>query len=201
MDKTPGTRDEKAMFRQIVRHDELARQLNLAGGPEKAGHLFDEIIELETDILGAYGLPDTVDNQKVLQSGYESRDPAWQVAERTMAKLGALARAEKAAPKFESRTDILVASLKNGEKPMNTLPRLGIPTHSYTLFIHRLVAEGEIDAEEALAEMDRSRTHLDDLYQFEIGNSRKRKAARKRLEPFQFQFLDRFETDIEGGRS
>ncbi|MFH1022866.1 MAG: hypothetical protein V1809_05715 [Planctomycetota bacterium] len=101
MDKTTGTRDEKSLFQQILQHDELSRQLDLAGGPENAGHIFDEILALEDDILAVYGLPNTLDNRKVLREGYNSREPAWQVAERTIATLASLR--ERVCVKFEGR--------------------------------------------------------------------------------------------------
>lgn len=51
------------------------------------------------------------------------------------------------------------------KKSENLLPAMGIPTHTYTEFIYRLIIFGDLDPADGYNEMFRSRDHLQEIHE------------------------------------
>jgi hypothetical protein len=140
----------EAELRQYI--NELAQmEVKLAkkGGPEKSGKLFEGILEKQQDLLEKLGLPNTPYYQGLLQ--FDSIP--WDKEIDDLIKL--LYREAEGQEKTGAKPelDLLIDAKKSNRDPMFILPKLGIETHVYTLFVYNnILMYGQDDPENILNE-------------------------------------------------
>ncbi len=110
----------------------LQANLELHGGPEKDGPLFEKIFELIDGILRSFGLPGTSANEKLLWFNGIPTD--FEVEER-MKQLHKKAT-EYLLSKPKSELQILREAQEYKTDPFMVLPELKISTHLYTCFVY-----------------------------------------------------------------
>lgn len=129
------TKSEQVRQR-LIELAEMQLLLEEKGGPSEDGHLFEEILSLQEDILNQFGLPATVENEKILWFN-ESLPTDLEVEER-LKELHEKAREYLLSP-AKSETQILKDAQENKASAFSTLPELGISTHTYTIFVYEKI--------------------------------------------------------------
>lgn len=110
----------------------LQMALEENGGPFHDGQLFEQILELQDEILKSYGLPSTPDNVQLL----------WFKAEPTASEINKrLKSLQDAATAYllsnaQSELQTLRDAQKMQQDAFYVLPELKIKTHIYTLFVY-----------------------------------------------------------------
>lgn len=124
----------KLIRTMLQQYYDLCRELHSAGGPEGHGLLFEEIIYFEEEILSKYSLPPTLENQTIIRA----KNP-YAVSEQMIERcLVNLEKAKKYSIKqsAKSRLEILTEALTETDAdPFEFLPRIGITTHVYQIFL------------------------------------------------------------------
>jgi hypothetical protein len=155
IDKLPLGLAEFTRIRLRRLHD-LQHRLEAIGGPEEDGELFEEVLSFETDVLNGFGLPPTEENARLLDlSGFDSVDDA---VEQVLVAL-----AQVKSQELLSRRETLADGVQRRDSPFTVLPKIGIDTHEYTLFLYDELLAGTIEVNEVLNEMDAAEPLLDDI--------------------------------------
>lgn len=109
--------------------------LDEKGGPTEDGQLFEQILDVQDEILKSLGLPTSSDNKKLLSfSNFPTGFELQEIIERL----------------YQSATDYLLSpaitelkllknALETGEDAFNILPELKIETHVYTIFVYEKI--------------------------------------------------------------
>ncbi|KPZ76473.1 restriction endonuclease [Leptospira kirschneri serovar Mozdok] len=178
----------------LQKYYELCRELHSAGGPEGHGLLFEEIIFFEQDILSKYSLPPTLENQTILWV-----DNPFAVSEKMIERC--LVNLEKAMKSYtrqpaKSRLAILTEAVTKADaNPFEFLPRIGIATHSYTIFLfEKKLICGQESVADVLSEMLLAENHLQELGLLENGEegSKQNYLRYTSLKELPFRYLDDF---------
>ncbi|GAB6394975.1 MAG: hypothetical protein MdMp024_1287 [Bacteroidales bacterium] len=107
-------------------------ELTKKGGPTIDGHLFDEILGREADILESFGLPRDNTHLKLIR--FEEIPDEKELRQR-IGKLEQLAAEYLSAP-VKSPIEILKEAQKARSDAFAVLPELKIITHTYTIFVY-----------------------------------------------------------------
>jgi hypothetical protein len=133
----------------------LYKELEERGGPEEDADFFEEILNLQEEILAHFGLPPADRYRQIFWKLTEPEKLTGKLLEKTESKL------RKAAEKYLSKPaqtdlEILTKAKKKKLDPFDVLPELGQPTHDYTFFLYRvLLMNNQASPEEVLAELNR----------------------------------------------
>lgn len=135
----------------------LYRELDAVGGPGNNGELFETIISMEEDILGALDLPPAQMYRKIL----------WGASVEDV-----LSGLDEARDEYEHRpirdTALFLAdaALKQIDEPENILPMAGFSHHTYQIFLYReklLRAFNPAEIDDIICEMARAEERLSDI--------------------------------------
>ena len=151
------------MSRDVLQKDvlELMRAEKLLaerGGPAGDGQLFEEVIGMEKEILDRCGLPHAASYTGILRRVYEP-DVSLEAVEaviRELRRYGALFQQEQGIAPAER----LARAAESHASCFDILPRLGITTHVYTIWVYERLCAGLINAETALAAMHQATPYL-----------------------------------------
>lgn len=147
--------DKNKLRAVIVELAQMNVELDKRGGPAKDGKLFEKIIEMQDDLLEAFGLPGTMYYQELLFF----RSVPWEAeVDKLIMLLQKESDIQKNKPK-KTELEILIEAKEGKRDPMNILPRIGISTHEYTLFVYDVILMKDIDSpENVLAELKKTNT-------------------------------------------
>ena len=127
-------------------------QIDSNGGPDENGELFEEYFLLRGKILENFGLPNKEEFSKIFW--VESLPTELEVDEKIQ-RLHQAAKDYLLSP-AKSELQILKDAQENKQSAFDTLPELGIATHSYTIFIYNQILLPKRDKNEnILAELKR----------------------------------------------
>jgi len=107
--------------------------LDKKGGPSEDGQLFEEILSIQEGILNHFGLPTTIENEKLLW--FNGSLPTDLEVEERIKKIQKIAEEYLLSP-AKSEIQILKEAQENKESAFSTLPELGFTTHTYTIFVY-----------------------------------------------------------------
>lgn len=107
-------------------------ELELKGGPEKDGGLFERIIETFNDVLGSFGLPVISRHERLL---WFKEIPTAHEIDKLILQLHQLAT-DYLLSSSKSELQILQEAQQGKEDAFNVLPELKIRTHIYTCFVY-----------------------------------------------------------------
>lgn len=144
----------------------LNLELDAIGGPEKNGELFETIIEMEEEILGAAELPPAEKYRRILWG-----DDAESVIEELDG-----ARDEYAHRPIRNTALMLVdAVLRQVDEPGNILPMVGLSHHTYQVFLfHKLLdSSGPAELDDIMTEMKKAEESLDEIGRLGSGGIKK----------------------------
>lgn len=122
--------------------------LNARGGAEHDGELFEEVLSLETGILSACRLPPAEPYLTILRRLYSEPESVNNI----LAELRGYGRL------FARERDIdpverLSRAAQAGADPDEILPRLGVSTHVYTIWVYERLCSQQIAPQAALTAM------------------------------------------------
>ncbi|WP_207434763.1 hypothetical protein [Sabulibacter ruber] len=130
------------------------QELKEKGGPEENTRLFEAVIELEEEIMAAYGLPPSHDHLQLLWQFTEATDLSEEVLQEVQENLQEAATAHLTAP-VKTNLEVLLEAKEEKESAFNVLPEIGQPTHDYPIFLYEeLLLKGKASPEEVLREME-----------------------------------------------
>jgi hypothetical protein len=156
--------NDATLRKKLLNLAQLAVDLNKKGGPEKAGRLFEKIIEKTDKILESLGLPSNPYYQGIV-SFYDAIP--WDNELDELIKVLHQEADEVAAAGPVSDIDILTNAKKSGRDPMFVLPQIKISTHIYPLWVYRNILLTDADSpENILAEF---KTLMEGDYLGQIG--------------------------------
>ncbi|WP_148041356.1 hypothetical protein [Rufibacter immobilis] len=131
------------------------QDLKAKGGPEEDTELFETVIELEEDIMSAYGLPPSHDHLQILWQLTEAPDLSEEVLQQTQQQLQETATQHLMAP-VKTNLEILQEALEERPSAFNLLPEVGQPTHDYPIFLYEeLLLNRSFSPEAILQEMEK----------------------------------------------
>jgi hypothetical protein len=116
----------------LIELAKLNNTLTKKGGPEKNGHLFEKVMNLEEEILDAFGLPRNAENAKIIKLDKPLIDVE-------MNKLIALLHkmaADYLLSDVKTPNEILQKAQQNKEDAILVLPELKVQLSLYTLFVY-----------------------------------------------------------------
>ncbi|WP_061298456.1 restriction endonuclease [Leptospira borgpetersenii] len=184
----------KSIRVMLQKYYDLCRELHSAGGPGGHGFLFEEILFFEERILSKYLLPPTLENLTILRIGnpFAVSD---QIIERCMVNLEKAKRRYAQRP-VKSRLEVLTEALTIADpNPFEFLPRIGIGTHVYQIFLfEEKLIYGQESVANVLKEMLLAEDHLQELGLLEYGEegSMQNYLRYTSLKELSFRYLDDF---------
>jgi hypothetical protein len=139
-----GMRTIEKIKSSLILLAQLHLTLNEKGGPSAEGQLFEQILDLQQEILDYFGLPPTPENEELLW--FQSLPSERQIEDR-------IQELNTAATEYLSSNAISdLRLLRNAQQtkgnPMYVLPELKVPTHTYTLFVYNKILLPQKDSVE-----------------------------------------------------
>jgi hypothetical protein len=116
----------------LIELAKLNNTLTKKGGPEKNGHLFEKVMNLEEEILDAFGLPRNAENAKIIKLDKPLIDVEMK---RLIALLHKMA-ADYLLSDVKTPNEILQKAQQNKEDAILVLPELKVQQSLYTLFVY-----------------------------------------------------------------
>jgi hypothetical protein len=110
----------------------LQKRIDINGGVEKNGELFEEYLTLQAKITSEFGLPNSFENAQIFSL---SKRPSEKEVEDFLDLLHKKAK-EYLLSTPMSEIDLLEDSIKSKVSAENIFPKLGISTHIYTYFVY-----------------------------------------------------------------
>ena len=148
-------------------------------------NLIERLFNKEIDILEYFNLPDAEEFLLVLRKLLVEDD-----IDKTIKRLNKVSKKYSIIQDTSSRLEMLKNAIENREDGMSILPKIGIRTHVYTIFLYKLlILDMTSDYSEILNEMDLAQNHLNDLRMIELEYSKRRY---NKLKKFNFHFLEAF---------
>lgn len=153
-------KSENEIKDQIRAYMKLYRRLDAKGGPEADGDLFEEMLFAEENILAEFGLTQTADNQKLIQSFCKSSNEDTSID--TLINLLKI-KAQGEEGENRSPLEILYLGIINDEEADNVLPRMGFNNHIYNIYLYYLARENMKEIIEIYNEMCRAKDYLEEI--------------------------------------
>ena len=116
----------------LIELAKLNNTLTKKGGPEKNGHLFEKVMNLEEEILDAFGLPRNAQNAKIIKLDKPLIDVEMN---RLIALLHKMA-ADYLLSDVKTPNEILQKAQQNKEDAILVLPELKVQLSLYSLFVY-----------------------------------------------------------------
>ncbi|WP_157592995.1 hypothetical protein [Rufibacter tibetensis] len=130
------------------------QELKENGGPEENTELFEAVIELEEDIMSAYGLPPSHTHLQILWQFTEITPLTDEVVEEAQNQLKAAATEHLMAP-VKTNLELLQEAKSERMSAFNVLPEIGQPTHDYPIFLfEEMLLKDKATPEAVLQEME-----------------------------------------------
>ncbi len=130
------------------------QELKENGGPEENTELFETVIELEEEIMAAYGLPPSHTHLQILWQFTEKASLTDQVLEDTQQQLQTAATEHLMAP-VKTNLEVLQEAKSGKMSAFNVLPEIGQPTHDYPIFLfEEMLLKDKATPEAVLQEME-----------------------------------------------
>jgi hypothetical protein len=172
---------EKKQARYLGRLSRLYRKLDKKGGPEADGELFEKILGLEEDILALSGLTATESNTAILAKlrDYDDTKAGVTFVQLLLHLAESHSGRENYAP-----LELLASAIASHESPFEVLPRMGLLTHEYTIYLYELLLKEPSIIIEVYNEMMRTRELLEPISLL--------KQRYEELKGMNVRFLERF---------
>ncbi|WP_205502365.1 hypothetical protein [Rufibacter psychrotolerans] len=139
---------------KLKKYYQYYQELKAQGGPEENTRLFEAVIELEEEIMAAYGIPPTHDHLQILWLFTEAPELSPEVLQEAQAHLQQAATAHLTAP-VKTNLEVLLEAREEKQSAFNVLPEIGQPTHDYPIFLYEeLLLKGKATPEAVLQEME-----------------------------------------------
>jgi hypothetical protein len=116
----------------LIELAKLNNTLTKKGGPEKNGHLFEKVMNLEEEILDAFGLPRNAENAKIIKLD----KPLIDVEMNRLITLLHKMAADYLLSDVKTPNEILQKAQQNKEDAILVLPELKVQQSLYTLFVY-----------------------------------------------------------------
>ena len=116
----------------LIELAKLNNTLTKKGGPEKNGHLFEKVMNLEEEILDAFGLPRNAQNAQIIKLDKPLIDVEMN---RLIALLHKMA-ADYLLSDVKTPNEILEKAQQNKEDAILVLPELKVQLSLYSLFVY-----------------------------------------------------------------
>jgi hypothetical protein len=116
----------------LIELAKLNNTLTKKGGPEKNGHLFEKVMNLEKEILDAFGLPRNAPNAQIIKLDKPLIDVEMN---RLIALLHKMA-ADYLLSDVKTPNEILQKAQQNKEDSIFVLPELKVQLSLYTSFVY-----------------------------------------------------------------
>ncbi|WP_125077671.1 hypothetical protein [Rufibacter latericius] len=142
------------MTEKLTTYYHFYQELKEKGGPEENTELFEAVIELEEEIMAAYGLPPSHTHLQILWQFTEKVSPTSEVLEETQEQLKAAATEHLMAP-VKTNLELLQEAKSGKMSAFNVLPEIGQPTHDYPIFLfEEMLLKDKATPEAVLQEME-----------------------------------------------
>lgn len=141
--------NEKLLKKMMTDYVLMRNLLEIKGGPEKDGKLFEEVFNLEDKILKKFGLPSLVAYQEVLWNLHINSETD---IEKAITQLKSKAKIYLSKPVI-NKISLLKNAKEQGADICDFLTEIGIKTHEYTITICSFFYLGKISAEDTIKEL------------------------------------------------
>ena len=135
----------KQLHYVLKRLSEMQIALELLGGPEENGEIFEKILEIQEKILSNFGLPTNhPDFEKILH--FKTPPTDYEVYNRVKQLH------QTAIDYFSNKTPTDIELLKSAQETerdaFHVLAELSLPTHTYTIFVYNEILQKNKDTVE-----------------------------------------------------
>ncbi len=131
------------------------QDLKEKGGPEENTELFESVVELEEDIMAAYGLPPSHTHLQILWQLTETVPLSEEALQETQQQLQVAATEHLMAP-VKTNLEVLLEAKNEKLSAFNVLPEIGQPTHDYPIFLfEEMLLKDRATPEAVLQEMEK----------------------------------------------
>ncbi len=124
--------NHEALVIELSNLANLQLKLNKLGGPDFDGEIFDEILEIQDNVLSLFGLSSTTENEKLL---YFNEIPS---QEEILERITSLHNRATIYLQSDTKSDIQILNEAQefSHEFSAVLPELNIRTHVYTIFVY-----------------------------------------------------------------